>query len=99
MGSLKNMSGTLNTNAYEDKGKFVEDTNFAEIINQDAELVDDDNGNWPDFKGKAMIDGREYYISGWYKPDYDFVSLAFKSVDGDKKPNKGSGKKKTPSKK
>ena len=41
---------------------------------------DDDHPNWPDYRGRALIDGVEYWISAWIKqgPKGKFLSLAFK---------------------
>lgn len=40
----------------------------------------------PDYKGKAIIGGQAYYISGWKKPGTngkkDFLSLAFELPRG-----------------
>lgn len=41
--------------------------------------------NHPDRSGSAMIDGVEYYVSGWIKEGRNgdkFLSLAFKKKDG-----------------
>jgi hypothetical protein len=44
----------------------------------------------PDRTGTAMIDGVEYYVSGWVKNGAKgpFMSLAFKRKDGAAKPAK-----------
>jgi len=37
--------------------------------------------SWPDYKGKATVDGKDYWVSGWVKKGKDggaFLSLAFK---------------------
>lgn len=42
--------------------------------------------NHPDRTGKAMIDGRMYWVSGWLKKKQDgehWLSLAFKPMDED----------------
>ena len=39
------------------------------------------NADWPDYKGKAIIDGKEFWVSGWIKKTNDgksFMSLSFK---------------------
>ena len=40
-----------------------------------------ETANHPDYKGSALIEGREYWISAWIKPMRDgqgrFMSLAF----------------------
>lgn len=43
-----------------------------------------DKPNHPDRTGTALIDGVEYWISGWIKngKNGDFLSLAFKRKDG-----------------
>lgn len=42
----------------------------------------------PDRTGKAMIDGTEYYVSGWLKDGKrgKYLSLAFKRVDSAQAP-------------
>jgi hypothetical protein len=42
------------------------------------------NPNWPDFKGKAVVGGVSYWISGWVKKGDDgskWMSLSFKEKD------------------
>lgn len=41
----------------------------------------------PDRNGSAMIDGREYWVSGWIKRGAKgpFMSLAFKPKDGEQR--------------
>jgi hypothetical protein len=56
--------------------------------------------NHPDRTGTALIDGTEYWVSGWLKKTKDgkpFLSLAFKAKDTDTKPKDGglSGSRKT----
>ena len=40
----------------------------------------------PDFSGSAVVDGKEYWLSGWKKPGKDgkagWLSLALKPKDG-----------------
>lgn len=46
----------------------------------------------PDRKGSALIDGTEYWISGWLKKDKNgepYLSLAFKAKDTETKPKDG----------
>ncbi len=39
-----------------------------------------ENPKWPQYEGSAMIDGKEYWLSGWVKEGRNgkFFSLAFK---------------------
>lgn len=40
--------------------------------------------NWPDYKGKCVIEGKSYWINAWVKKDKNeksFMSIAFKPVD------------------
>jgi hypothetical protein len=51
--------------------------------NSGAIFVNDrkEKDSHPDRSGQAMIDGREYWVSGWLKKDRNgnpFLSLAFK---------------------
>lgn len=42
------------------------------------------NPNWPDYKGKVMVAGVEYWISSWLKKSKTgtaFMSLSFAPVD------------------
>jgi hypothetical protein len=46
----------------------------------------------PDRTGSAVIDGTEYWVSGWLKTSKDgkpYLSLAFKPKDTDTKPKDG----------
>jgi len=48
--------------------------------------------NHPDRTGTALIDGTEYWVSGWLKKSKDgkpFLSLAFKPKDASTKPEGG----------
>ena len=42
-----------------------------------------DNPKRPDYRGRAMVDGRAYWLSGWLKdgPHGKFLSLAFTARD------------------
>jgi hypothetical protein len=55
------------------------DNSGAIFINERKE-----SDNHPDRTGSAMIDGKEYWVSGWIKKSGDkpsFLSLAFKPKD------------------
>jgi hypothetical protein len=49
----------------------------------------------PDIKGKATIDGREYWISGWMKENDrgKWYSLSFQPKDAPPEPARGGGAK------
>ena len=44
------------------------------------------NPKWPDYKGKATVNGVEYWISGWVKAKdgSKFISLSFKPKEEQK---------------
>lgn len=39
------------------------------------------NPKWPDYKGKATIEGDDYWISGWKKDGGKWLSLVFTKKD------------------
>ncbi len=41
------------------------------------------NPNWPDYKGNCMVNGVEYWLSGWAKQGKrgPFMSLSFKAKE------------------
>ena len=64
--------------------------------NSGAIFVNDrkEKDSHPDRSGQAMIDGREYWVSGWLKKDRNgnpFLSLAFK-LKGEKQPQPTTSK-------
>lgn len=46
------------------------------------------NPKWPDYKGKATINGEEYWISGWKreKDGSKFLSLSFQPKEQQRQP-------------
>lgn len=102
MAKLKNNSGVFNVNAFEDKGKYDEGTTFLDVF----ECVDCIEGTEkkPDFRGKMLIDGETFFVSGWKKEsrDYSFISLSITSesdVENRKKETVKTGKGKRSTKK
>lgn len=67
---------------------------FEQRDNSGSIFVNDrkEKDNHPDRTGTALIDGTEYYISGWLKKSKDgkpFLSLAFKPKNTETKPEGG----------
>lgn len=52
------------------------------------------NPSQPDRKGKALIDGKPYYVAGWLKEGKSgqFLSLAFTPTDDAKPAKRDSGR-------
>lgn len=54
---------------------------------------DENHPNWPDREGSCMVNGVEYWVSGWIKngSNGQFLSLAFKPKTAEKLDGKRAG--------
>lgn len=54
------------------------------LFTNDDKDNEDANPNWPDLKGRCMVGGVEYWLSGWRKTGKQggkFLSLSFKKME------------------
>lgn len=72
MANMRPNSGKLNLNNGAAYGKYSPETSIEHVVSGKTHV----NSSHPDFMGKIDVDGKEYYVSGWYVKGYDFISLA-----------------------
>jgi hypothetical protein len=68
--------------AVSEQKKFVQKDFTGAMFENDK----DGNEKRPDLKGSVILEGTEYWVSGWYKTSFkgkEFISLSFQSKGED----------------